>query len=459
MWMRNSVFSILIFGVILCTSCTGGKNSGVDNPNYTHDIVPILNKNCNVCHSEKGVAPFALTTYKQVRKKAKTIIKVTTERTMPPWPADPEYTHFIGEKYLSEFEINTLKNWLKNGLQEGPKNEWKEFVPPHWKSSIGKPDLILHLDSVLLMPDFKDRFYLMKIPGTIARDTWVRAVEFIAGTPDQVHHFNGHLLLYEDDAKKNVFDGMRKVEINPFDFSRDFAKLKLENDDGSLPFRVHSAVNYLPGVFGTAYPEGIGGFKLSKKFAFVGNDMHYGPGDKKVTDKSIINVFYSKGPPRRAVSEFMLGTNGVSEIEPPLQIPANKITHHITKFTVNQDISVLTINPHLHMLGKTFLAYAIKPNGDTVRLIRIPEWNFRWQYFYTFKKMVPIPKGSTIFAEAWFDNTANNPENPNQPPKMVGERLEFGGASMRATDEMFQFIVTYSLYEKGDENLSLETIP
>jgi len=110
----------------------------------------------------------------------------------------------------------------------------------------------------------------------------------------------------------------------------------------------------------------------------------------------------------------------------------------------------------LHLLGKSFLAYAIKPNGDTINLIRIPKWNFRWQYFYTFKKMVQIPRGSTIYAVAEFDNTVNNPNNPNNPPKQVAERLEYGGSSMRATDEMFQFIITYVGYQPGDEKLSLE---
>jgi hypothetical protein len=109
------------------------------------------------------------------------------------------------------------------------------------------------------------------------------------------------------------------------------------------------------------------------------------------------------------------------------------------------------------MLGKSIKGYAIKPNGDTVKLISIPKWDFRWQYFYTFKNPVHLPAGTWIISEAEFDNTLANPNNPNRPPKRVGERLEYGGASMRAGDEMFQFILTYMLYQKGDEKISLET--
>ena len=107
------------------------------------------------------------------------------------------------------------------------------------------------------------------------------------------------------------------------------------------------------------------------------------------------------------------------------------------------------------MLGKSFLAYALKPNGDTIRLINIPRWDFRWQYFYTFPKMVKVPKGSKIIAQGIYDNTTNNPNNPFDPPQLVGERYDYGGSSMRATDEMFQFIITYTPYQMGDEETEL----
>ena len=122
---------------------------------------------------------------------------------------------------------------------------------------------------------------------------------------------------------------------------------------------------------------------------------------------------------------------------------------------VTEDLSLLTINPHMHLLGKSFLAYALKPDGDTVRLIRINRWDFRWQYFYTFPKMVKIPKGSTIAAIGVYDNTVQNPNNPFSPPReVVGTN-----GSMRVTDEMFQLIMTYLPYQAGDENISLQRHP
>jgi hypothetical protein len=124
----------------------------------------------------------------------------------------------------------------------------------------------------------------------------------------------------------------------------------------------------------------------------------------------------------------------------------------ITKATIRQDISLVTINPHMHLLGKSFLAYAVKPDGDTIPLIRIPRWDFRWQYFYTFPKMLRIPSGSMIVAEGVFDNTTSNPNNPFNPPQEITGLK----GSMRTTDEMFQLIMTFLPYELGDENIQLD---
>ena len=437
--------------------CSGKKQAGVpDKPTFAEHIAPLIFKNCSPCHHDSGAGPFPLTTYRQVRGKAKTIAKVTAKRYMPPWPADPAYSHFVGEKYLSDNEIATIARWVEQGCAPGQDGEKMAWKAPAWRSNIGKPDLVLPLEAVNIEADMRDRFFLVKIPGVLDRDTWVRAVEFVAGTPELVHHFNGHLLRYGPGRKKNVFSKPYTLEITEGEYDSDFLKLDLLNDDGSRPDRLHSAVNYLPGVTGTAYPNGIGTFRLPKNFVFVGNDLHYGPAQKKVQDRSYINLFFTDKPPSRETRELMLGTNGVSEIHPKLVIPPNAVSRHSTRFQLSDDISVLTVNPHLHMLGKSFVAYAVKPNGDTVKLIRIPRWDFRWQFFYTFKKPVYLPAGTWVVAEAVFDNTAGNVNNPNKPPKTVAERLEFGGASMRAGDEMFQFIVTYMFYKKGDEEMSLE---
>jgi hypothetical protein len=105
----------------------------------------------------------------------------------------------------------------------------------------------------------------------------------------------------------------------------------------------------------------------------------------------------------------------------------------------------------MHLLGKSFEAFVATPDGRTIPLIKIPKWDFRWQYFYTFPKMLKVPKGSTIAAIGIYDNTSENPNNPYSPPREV---IGTNG-SMRVTDEMFQLMVTFVPYKAGDENVSL----
>ncbi len=463
--MKRAFFALLIvFGVWACSqSSTSDVLDDVKHPTFSQHIAPIIVDHCIRCHRNGGGAPFELTSFQKVKSKAKTIAKVTSMRIMPPWPADPNYAHFVDENFLSQSQIDAIQRWVKDGCPEGSSSVGTFANVPQYQSNLGKPDMVLSLDTVLLKAGDLDRFFYSKVTCNQPHPQYIRAIEFVPGQPKLLHHFNGHLINYEKQSK-NIQINPFKIEITPkqngvnpretkqvLDYQR-----SLLNDDGSIPERYHSVVNYLPGVKAVMYPDGIGTIPVSEKFTIIGNDVHYGPSAKTVVDGSKINLFFTNTPPKRGTGELMLGTNGVSPIVPPLVIPPNKITKHTSQFTISEDISVLTVNPHLHLLGKSFLAYAIKPNGDTVKLISIPKWNFRWQFFYTFKKMVHIPRGSTIYAVAEFDNTTKNPNNPNNPPQEVAERLEFGGSSMRASDEMFQFIITYVGYQPGDENTSLE---
>lgn len=462
---RILVALILFVGVFACTQVSKEADlDAIQNPTFTEHIAPIVINHCVRCHRTGGGAPFALTSFEKVKNKAKTIAKVTAARIMPPWPADPNYAHYVGENFLSQSQINLIQRWVKNGCVEGSNssNSFKNI--PTYESHLGNPDLVLSLDTVLLHAGDLDRFFYTRISYNEPHPKYIRAIEFVPGQQKLLHHFNGHLINYEGPSAKNIQINPFKIEITPTNAvtsPRETKKVmeyqrSLLNEDGSIPERIHSVVNYLPGVKGVMYPDGIGTVPVSEKFTIVGNDVHYGPSSKTVVDGSKLNIFFTNTPPKRGTGELMLGTNGVSKIVPPLNIPPNKITKHVTQFTISEDISVLTVNPHLHLLGKKFIAYAVKPNGDTVKLIHIPKWNFKWQYFYTFKKMVHIPRGSTIFAVAEFDNTVGNPNNPHNPPQMVSERLEYGGSSMRASDEMFQFILTYVGYLPGDENISLD---
>ena len=423
------------------------------NPTFSTDIAPIIFKNCSPCHRPGEVGPFPLLSYEDVLKKAKTIAAVTKSRYMPPWPADPSYSHFLGERVLTDKEIQLITSWVENGRPQG--DPAKLPPPPQFpkESAFGTPDLVVRMREPVRIPgDNKDRFMVVKMPYEIPQSRFVRAIQFVPGNRKLIHHMNGHIVQY-DDKKKNPFQGPYAVDRESLKtLEESYDAIHLLNDDGSYPALTRSVANYLPGAVSPAgYPHGIGGWTLNRKGAFLMRDIHYGPSLIDTEDQSYFNVFFTDKPPARPTMEMQLGTLGISEIIPPLIIPPNVLKTFTTKTVIDQDISLLTINPHMHLLGKSFEAFAATPDGKTIPLIKIRKWDFRWQYFYTFPKMVKIPKGSTIAAIGIYDNTAGNPNNPFSPPREV---IGTNG-SMRVTDEMFQLIITYVPYQAGDENIGL----
>ncbi len=421
---------------------------------FNEHVASIIYQKCTGCHRPGEAGPFNLITYKDVYRRKKTIVKVTHSGYMPPWPADRTYSSFVGELYLSDYEKQIIKKWVEQGAKEGNET-YKVKVPEYPKGSqLGKPDFVIKLPKPYKIEgNNKDHYVIMKIPYELPADKYVRTIEYVPGNRKRVHHVNGYLVVYDEGKKKNLHEGEYYVNNYEVDDLTTWKRLKIMNDDGSFPLRIPSATNYLPGVVPAVYPNGIGGFLMKKKGAILLSDIHYGPTPKDETDESYFNVFFSNVPPERKFGEFQLGTYGVSKIEPKLEIPPDSVKTFISRYTVQSDISIVTVNPHMHLLGKSFLAYAVDPEGVIIPLIKINKWDFRWQYFYTFKKMVKIPRGSTIIVKATYDNTKGNPFNPFSPPRWIGERE----GSMSTKDEMLQFIVTYLDYKAGDENISLES--
>ncbi len=458
-WEQVNLFQpadlrLLFIFFILLTSCNTAENKNSTHPTFSENIAPIIFKNCSPCHRPGSAAPFNLLTYSDVKKRAKTILLTVESKLMPPWPADVSYSHFRDEKTLTEEEIQLIKRWVENDAPEGDpiKTPPLPVFPEH--SSFGKPDLILTMkEPYRINGNNRDNFVMMKIPYEFSRDTFIKAIEIVPGNAKVVHHINAHLVQYNEGSKKRDSKGTWFVDTEVNDKLQSFQKLDLQNDDGSYPLLTPSVANYLPGVETAFYPPGIGGYRVKRKGVLLLDNIHYGPSPVDTTDNTSFNIFFSATPPARPTREFILGTSGISVVEPLLVIQPNTVQTFKTHYTVPEDLSILTINPHMHLLGKTFLAYAVKPGGDTIPLIRINQWDFRWQYFYTFKKIIKLPKGTTIYVEGVYDNTEGNPLNPFHPPQVVAER----NGSMRTTDEMFQLIVTYMPYREGDENVSLET--
>jgi hypothetical protein len=450
--LKRYISVFVLFCLLGMISCENAETS--QKITFSEDIAPIIYKNCTNCHRRGEAGPFELMDYTDVSSRSKLIKYVTETRFMPPWPADASYSHFIDEKVLTQEEINLIGKWVDEGCDPGDPAKLPPMPSFAAGSQLGKPDIVIKMRDVYKIPaDGKDRFLLMRVPYELSKDQYISTIEVVPDNKKLVHHVNAQLLSYPPDKRSDVMKGNVVVDINDYPNTLEAYKaLDLPNDDGSFPMLTQSVTNYLPGVTPPVYPPGIGGFEMAKKGAIFLKDIHYGPSRVDTSDQTAFNVFFSNVPPKRPTQEFQMGTYGVSPIVPALVIPPDTVMKFTSDYVVPFDISILTVNPHMHLLGTKFIAYALTKQGDTIPLIRINKWDFRWQYFYTYKKMLKIPAGSRIHVEAVFDNTRKNPNNPFNPPQTVAERE----GSMRTSDEMLQFIVTYLPYQIGDENISLE---
>jgi hypothetical protein len=150
-------------------------------------------------------------------------------------------------------------------------------------------------------------------------------------------------------------------------------------------------------------------------------------------------------------NQRLLYWNLPSLINGPFVIPANQVVTFYEKTdSFATDVSLIALQPHSHLLAKSWKVYMVTSPGDTTNLIYIPDWSFHWQFNYFFTKIIKIPAGAQIFGEAVFDNTSNNPNNPNNPPMEV-----HSGES--TFDEMMGCRFSLLSYEPGDENIMLDS--
>lgn len=459
--MRFKCIQCLCFFIfiVILDSCSTSKVQEENIPDFA-EVAPIIHQKCGICHRKEEAAPFSLIKYSEIKHYANRIRYVIENNIMPPWPADTNYSRFANELVLTQKEKHQILQWIKNHC---PAKDTTHISENNLFKKVNnrKPDMIIPMPQPIpIRGNGIDHFFIVKLPYQLDKDTFVQYVEFVPHQKKLVHHVNGHLLKYDENRQFNYFNGISYIEEPVDNFLSAYQKMGLTYLDAKnnapqhlLPTLIPNTVYYLPGFLPLFYREDIGGFLLPKNGVFFLNDIHYGPTHQSCKDSSYLKIYFAPHRPKRMVYEGQMGTHGMSKIMPPLIIPPNTIRSFTTSLLIPTDISVLAVNPHMHLLGQSFVAFAITPQRDSIPLIQIPKWNFNWQYYYIYSKPIVIPKNSLIVAIATYNNTSQNPYNPNYPPIEVKEGDGFH--SMKATDEMFQFFFQYMLYLPGDDTLTL----
>jgi len=414
-------------------------------PTWYKDIAPIVLSNCAPCHQPGEAAPFSLLTYEDAAKRASFIKKVVQTRYMPPWRPDKRYSHFANERGLTDAQIALISRWVDDHTPAGKASDAPAVKPPERGTLFGrKPDLVLTADSFHLPGDNGERFVLFKIPFELKDSANVEAIEFFCSNKKLIHHAN-YAIQDVPDPSIDIY------KTAPYVNATDDDRTKV---DQYMPYRKIMPYygGWIPGTSYEYFPKEFGWVMPRRGVILL--TVHYAPSATDETSICGVNLFFKKTPITRIMKVVSFGSGGIGEgqIEPIFYIKAGTVqTFHLEVTNQTADQSLLYVWPHMHLLGKEYKAYITSPTGDTTNLVHIPDWDFRWQEIYRFPHPVKVIKGSVIHIEGTYDNTADNPANPNNPPKNV-----FSMGDMKTTDEMMTLMMGFLPYKEGDEKIDLK---
>ncbi|MBI3493470.1 MAG: tetratricopeptide repeat protein [Acidobacteria bacterium] len=376
---------------------------------FTRDVAPVFFRECVACHRPGESAPFSLLTYRDVKRRARTIVAVTRSRFMPPWLPDPGYGQFAGERRLTDAQIETIRRWEAQGAPEGDPAD----LPPlpqfteGWR--LGQPDLVIKLPRpYILRADPPEVWRNFVIPIPVSTTRYVKTVELRPGSAGVVHH----ALLGVDPTRSSRRRDERDVEPG-FD---GMGMGDSQAPDGHLLGWTPGMVPF-PGVEGKAW-------RLEPGTDLV-LQLHVIPSGKPEVLNPIVGLYFAKAPPVGPLMSLMR-----LDADQAIDIPPGEKHFIVTdRFELPVDVEVLAAYPHAHFLAKTMEGLARLPDGTERWLIRISDWDFKWQDIYRYAKPIHLPKGTTISMRYSYDNSADNVRNPSRPPKRVV-------AGLRSSDEM-----------------------
>ncbi|HEY1599832.1 MAG TPA: redoxin domain-containing protein [Pirellulales bacterium] len=339
---------------------------------YSNQIARLLKNRCVECHHDGQIAPFSLTSYDEAVGWAEMMKEVVHERRMPPWFAAPEHGQFKNNPSLAKEEIDLIDRWVANGCPKGNDAD----LPPAAEFAegwgISQPDQIFYM---------RDEPYTVPAEGVVSykhfvvdpgftEDHWIKQAEVKAGNPAVVHHVI-------------VFVQQRG--------SMDFGDPQMAYAPGMTPRRLGNGA-------AIRVPAG-------SKLVF---QCHYTPNGKAQDDRSYVGFVYAK--PAEVTHEVLGASCGTMS----LRIPPNDGNHLVkAEHKFRRDTVLLGMNPHMHLRGKSFKYELILPDGTQETLLDVPKYDFNWQLWYMLKEPRQIPKGSRMVCTAYFDNSADNPANPN----------------------------------------------
>ena len=362
-------------------------------PTFSKDVAPIVQQHCQSCHRPGEAAPFSLLNYQSARPWAASIKEAVQTRKMPPWFADPHYGKFSNNRTLEQRDVDTIVAWVNAGAPEGNPKDLPKPVAFVDGWNIGTPDLAVTMPAKFEIPaaGTVDYQYIL-VPLHLTEDKWVQAAEVRPGNRALVHHVIAYIRPPGSNWMKSAEPGV------PY--------IPKKGEGGSGDF----LVGYAPGLPPDSLPDGQA--KLLQAGSDIVLQLHYTANGKAGSDQTTIGVKYSKVPVKERVYTIAAQNN-------KFVIPPGDPNYEVrSSFEFGAETRVTALIPHMHLRGKDFLFKATYPTGESEVLLNVPHYDFSWQLAYKPEKDIVMPKGSKLECVAHYDNSPNNPANPD-PTKEV----------------------------------------
>jgi hypothetical protein len=356
------------------------------------DVLPILQRRCQLCHRPGEIAPMSLLTYQQARPWARAMRQAVLTRKMPPWFAAAASQPFSNDAHLSPEEIDVIDRWASTGAAAGDAGKAPQSVawPNGW--NIEAPDVVVRMPQSVHVPAKEELDYqFIILPLSLSEDRWAKSVEIRPGARGVVHHVVAYIREPGSDWLRDAPKG--KPFVQPGVTRSDILAVYAP---GQPPMEC------LPG--------------MAKKVP-AGSDlvlqMHYTPSGRAVDDRTSVGIVWAQALPERRVLTLQLATTN-------FHIPPGDANYRVSvSGTLPNNALLLSMFPHMHLRGKAFEYALVESGGHIDTLLRVAPYNFSWQLDYRLAVPRLLKKGARLMCTAWYDNSPNNPRNPD-PTEEVG---------------------------------------
>jgi hypothetical protein len=392
----------------------------LQQPTFTKDVAPILQKACQTCHHPGTSAPMSLVSYEDVRPWARSIRQRVANRDMPPWHLDKTVgiREYKNDRSLRDDEIATIVKWVDNGAPQGNAADMPKPLAFARETDwfIGEPDLKVTTPNDFTMyatgPDWWiDQFAEVEL----TEDRWIKSMEIKPSNPKIVHHVVVYAI--EPDAPEGTPEGGVMLH------------------------------EYAVGKYGDIFGENTG--RLLKKGTRLRYDMHYfAIGSEQHNKTTIAFKFYPKG----VTPKYQVRSVNIRNIpNDELEVPPNTVVRTDGYFRLPRPARIDAFQPHMHMRGRGLTVEAIDPATNRTQILSsVDHFDFNWHinYVYADSAAPLLPAGTVLHLIGIHDNTSANRRNPD-PNMWVG----FGE---RSVDDMLQVWLDIVYLDDGEFNRLLE---